>query len=1007
MYRNLIILLLVVLSSITSSAQNTFLPLSNQAVFLEAKELMNKQVYADARTQFERFISQSNTNSLEIVEANYYIAYCSFILNQPDAIPLLTKFATDNQFHPFSSQANFYLASYYLPKKEFPKVIEYLTKVDTLTLNPAQMLEYKFRLGYSYFNDKKFEQAAPYFDAIDDTEHQYTYATSYYLGYVHYRLGDYDDALKCLKKAETSEAFEPLVPAMVANVYNKQQKHDTLIAYVERILRDKPEIKSADELTLLLAEGYYKKNRYKEALVQYKKYIPKIDKELRSDINYRIGYCFYRNNDNLNAIEYFKKINSLNDTIGQYSSYYLGLAYVKLNNKPFAFAALEQAGLMPFDRKVQEDAYFSAAKVKFDLEKFSEAIVLFKTFNKAFPKSNKITESNDLIVEAYLHSENLNEAISFMETQKDKSPRMNTAYQKVTYYKGLELYNNDKYPEALAYFKKSLNQNIDRQISIACYYFSGEIYSIGQKYEEAIDKYADVFKVPNAEKNKYYYPTRYGIGYAYFNLKKYEKALTHFREYVENTNADLEPERYGDAMIRLADCYYVTKHYSDAFATYERATLMARNDLDYIYFQKGFVASLSGKYQEAKENFDRVITKYVNYPYFDDALYQSAFIDFEQGNYTQAIEGFSKVVNLKPGSVYLPEVLKRRAISNVNLKQYAPAVDDYKQIINHFPAYFESPTDILESLHSALTNLNREEEYPELANKLKNANPDNTKFADLEYRNAENLFDKSKYPQAIKAFADFAAAYPNHPQTPDAFFFIGESNYRTNDKLEALKAYQKVIEFDRGLYRNKALSRAADMEFSMKSYNEAIDHYKALYGYAASKREQFNAQKGLMECYFELNKLDTVLTFANSIVQQGGAPVYIQNKANLYLGKIPYLKADYDNAQDALINSANTAKDSTGAEAQYLLGDIQFKKGVYKQSLETLFEIDEKFKTYDTWVLRSFLLIADNYKALGELFQAKTTLNSIIQHSKNQFYVKQASDKLDLILQEENAKLEK
>jgi hypothetical protein len=58
-------------------------------------------------------------------------------------------------------------------------------------------------------------------------------------------------------------------------------------------------------------------------------------------------------------------------------------------------------------------------------------------------------------------------------------------------------------------------------------------------------------------------------------------------------------------------------------------------------------------------------------------------------------------------------------------------------------------------------------------------------------------------------------------------------------------------------------------------------------------------------------------------------------------------------------------------------------------------------------VLRSFLLIADNYKALGELFQAKTTLNSIIQHSKNQFYVKQASDKLDLILQEENAKLEK
>ena len=1005
MHKNLILLFLLVVTSIFASAQNTLIQTDVDKHFNSAYELYQKEQFASARLGFERYLAQAGLTDInKKIESEYYISFCGMRLQNADAIDNLNNFSTKYPYHPMATWCNYELADYYFNKKELRKVIVFFEKADPELLNEDQNLERNFKLGYAYFNEKKFAKAGEFFDKIKDREHKYTYATNYYAGYVYYRLGEYDSALMSLHRAEENEAFKYLVPAMVANVYNKQQKYDTVITYTEKILKDNPDIGSFDELTLLLAEAYYKKNKFKESLIHFKKYIAKIDKDLRADINYRIGYCFYYNNDNPNAIEYFKKINSLNDTIGQYSSYYLGMAYVKLNNKPFAFSALEQAGLMPFDEKIQEEAVFNSGKVKFDLERFSEAIVILKGYTKTYSKAKYTAESNELIAEAYLHSKNFMEAIAYIEALKVKTARVLGAYQRVTYLKGVELYNNDKYPEALAMFQKSIKEKVDKNTALACHFYSGEIYAIGKRNADAIESYANVFKIQNAELHPLYYKARYGIGYAYFNLKKYDDASRHFKAYVENQNPNLDPETYSDALIRLADCYYVGKHYDDALKVYDKATTYARTDVDYVLFQKGLMYEFEDKVAEAKTVYEDLMAKYPNASYYDDALYHKALLDFEKsGSYAAAIAGFTSVINLKTPSLYLPEALKRRALANSNLKNFPEAIDDFNRIVTDYPTYFESPVDILESLHSCLVSANRENEFEEIYAKFKNANPKNDKFADLEYKNAETLFTKQKYPPAIKAFQDFIATYPTSLSVSDAYFYIGEANFRSNDKIEALKAFEQVIQDGKSNFRTKSLNRTGDIEFELKSYKEAIRHYDALLNVAGnSKRDKFNAKKGKMECYYELGILDTALIFANDIITEGGAPVYITNKANLYLGKIPYMKGDFEAAEDFLISAANSAKDSSGAEAQYLLASISYKQQKYKQSLETLFELTDKFKMFDRWVLRSLLLVADNYLALEEVFQAKTTLNSIVSKSKDEEMVRLASAKLDEIIAKES-----
>ena len=95
----------------------------------------------------------------------------------------------------------------------------------------------------------------------------------------------------------------------------------------------------------------------------------------------------------------------------------------------------------------------------------------------------------------------------------------------------------------------------------------------------------------------YHTKAKYGLGYVYFNTKEYAKALTNFEEYLRQLTLrgrDKGDYFYDDALIRLADSYYVTKAYNKAVNTYDRAIRERNPDIAYAYYQKGVIQGDSG-----------------------------------------------------------------------------------------------------------------------------------------------------------------------------------------------------------------------------------------------------------------------------------------------------------------------------------------------------------------------------------------------------------------------------
>ena len=113
-----------------------------------------------------------------------------------------------------------------------------------------------------------------------------------------------------------------------------------------------------------------------------------------------------------------------------------------------------------------------------------------------------------------------------------------------------------------------------------------------------------------------------------------------------------------------------------------------------------------------------------------------------------------------------------------------------------------------------------------------------------------------------------------------------------------------------------------------------------------------------------------------------GATANATNAALLYLGKASLGLKNYEVAATELAAAAAAApNDINGAEAQYGVAEALFKQKKYEEAIAAALKVNADFSSYELWQGRAFLLVADAYAAQGDNFQARGTLNSIIDNN--------------------------
>lgn len=991
------ILLASLLVAITSYSQNLLSQQQAERKFTQGLELLDHKQYGAAREVFSEFIATTSPSEGRRVDAEYYVALCALNLFHGDAEKQIETFIENHATHPKSITANYDIANFYYSEKNYKKSSLFYSKVDFEGLSVEQQNYGRFRWGYSLFNLKSLKDALIQFNAIKSIGGLYGPAASYYAGFIEYSQAEYAAALTDLKRAEQNEAYAKVVPYMIANVYNKQKDYDALLAYV-KVIEGKTDISNKEEIALLAAEAYYKKGDLKSALIGYNQYLTGREEKADKAVLLRAGFVAYTLGEDVIAMKYLKSSFADTDSVGFYSSYYLGALYLKQNQKPMALTAFDIARKFKFDQKLVEESTYQFAKISYDMGKPDQAISEFEKMLITFPKSSHADEIKELLSQAYVNASNYNKAIEYIEALPRKSPAIERAFQKATMLKGIELFNKEDYPAAVEFFEKSLKYPVDQAYVAEASLWNGEAYSIGKKYEQAAENYLRIIGIGALSNPDVILKARYGLGYAYYNLQQYDRALFNFKEFVNKSSST--QANLADGILRLADCYYVSKSYSEALANYKRVTQMTSPDVDYAHLQAGIILGINSKYPEAIVELDRVIKNYPKSSVYDEALFRRAQLDFEQGNYAVAVEGYTKLILHNPSSRFAPYAFTRRAASYYNLKAFDKTAQDYITVIENYPNH-PAGSDIILQLQEALNLTGRSAEFDKYFSQVKNANPDAKGIESVEFESAKNLYFNQDYQRAIQRLASYADSYPESPRVNEAKYYEGESYYRLKDYDKALIVYEKIASDKSFLFANKVIGRLAELEFKLARFDKAIPHYHQLAKLASNKKEQYTAWSGLMESHYLLAQYDSSAQYAQIILEKGNVNAGAQNKASLYLGKTAMAKGDYDLAQDEFLNTLNSAQDEYGAEAKYLLGEIQYLNKQHKQCYETLISLNSDFAAYPEWVGKSFLLLADNYLAMGDSFQAKGTLNSLIDNFPKEDIKVIAREKFKKIMSEE------
>jgi len=974
-------------------AQNSLSNTVPESLYLKGLELIDKNNFTAARETFEEYLEVAD-EGVRKADAQYYMAYSALSLYHEDGEKLVENFIRNNENHPKAALAYYELGNFYFKNKNYNKAAEYLSKVRLSLVSSDQRNETRFKLGYSYFAERKFDEAITFFNALKNQKGEYAPASNYYAGYIEYEQGNYDQAIVDLKKAEENEAYKSVVPAMLADLYYKQERYDDLLNYSEKVLNGGTRVNQRD-FYLLAAEAHTKKESYNRAVDFYDAYLEEIQNP-PVEVRYRIGYANFKAGNTDKAIDNLKQAASITDEVGTYASYYLGIAYLKKGNKLYAITAFDNARRTNVNSDLSEESAYQYAKLSYDLGRSEEAITAAQKFIEKYPKSKHREEVGDLLSNAYLNTNNYDLAIKYVESLAQPNKKQQQIYQKAAFLKGMELFNKGDYRKSITHFDKSLRYTDDAKYQALAGLWAGEAYSVGKRYKEAIPYYQKALWSEVPKNDPTILKTRYGIGYAYYNTKQYEEARQQFTYYIREQNPEQSGGYYDDALLRLADCYYVSKKYDEALNYYRRAISKNSVDNDYARLQAGIVLGIQGSTESAISQFDYIIDNFKQSRYLDDALFQKAQLNFEKGNYSKAVSNFTELINTKPSSQFVPYAYMRRASANYNLQAYDKSIEDYLVVVQQYKTHSVAEEALL-PLQEVLNLQNRSSEFDRYLAAYKKANPDKRGLESVEFETAKNQYFNLDYNKAVNSFKGFISAYPESGKLDEAKYYIGESYYRLGENENALNYYNEILAKGTFGQMSKIINRIGELEYASGRYENATYFYYKLVDAARTKKEQYYAWSGLMESYFQLKKYDSVKHYAQVILEKGNVNISSQNKASLYLGKAAYAKGNYETAKDEFLNTLNTAKDGFGAEAQYLLGKIFYDQKQYQKSIEALIELNNSFNVYKEWVGRSYLLLADNYVALEDYFQAKGTLRSIIENFPLEHIKKQAKEKLKKI----------
>ncbi len=972
-------ILLLSIFYFNSFSQNTTYPLSETDKYHTAIELYENGNYGSALRLFEELRNETVDQSASAVESGFYKAMCSIHLKHNTAEKRLDNFIRQHPESPWTIKAAFEKGNFAFNAKQYPTVISAYATIKPQKLNREDRAKYYFQLGYSHFQKENYDEAATSFHEIKDRNNRFNAPAAYYWAHINYLQKNYETALIEFNTLKDNSRFASIIPFYITHIYYMQERYDEALNYAIPLYKKENEEKR-DELAKIIGDCYFHQKNYPEAINYLKLYAENGKLKDPGDC-YNMGYCYYQSGEFTEAIPWFEKSTIESSERAQNAYYHLADCYIKTDDKTNARMAFERASELDFDEAIKEDALFNYAKITYELSysPFNETIKAFDKYIALYPDSKRNDAAYDYLIQVYMTTRNYKDAMASIEKIKVKSKAVKKAYQRVTYYRGIELFSNGMYTKAIDAFSTSLAQgDHDRGTTALARFWKAESHYRSNKYDQAVLGYNAFLRTPGAYNLDKYPIAQYNTAYAYFKKENYNDASVWFRKYIDRNKSNLS-ERTADAYNRLGDCYYIAREYPQAINYYGLSAQNGSYDADYALFQQAFCNGLQRNHQKKVELLSQLIDNYPESSMRDNAYYELGRAYEKLGDDDAAIGQYLALSSRFPESTYIPKACLQLGLIYYNNENYSKSLGYYKKIAEKYPKT-KAATSALLGIKNNYIELNQIDNYVAYTRTLGGAAGISVSEQDsLMYTAAERLF-MSNDSRAKTQLGQYVKNYPNGSFALNANFYLAELYYKDGEYSNALNSYEYITRSPDNIFSEQALEKACELRFNAKDYKEALHYFARLEKISNNKWNLLKSRVGKMRCYYELGQSHEAVSAANKLLKTENVSEQMIPEARFIMAKSHLSLSEPNKALALFKEVARDTRTKEGAEAKYRVAQLLFTTGERKAAEDEIMDFIAKKTPHQYWLAKAFILLADIYHEANDLFQSIHTIQSIIDN---------------------------
>ena len=954
----------------SSNAQETKIYTHEQKDFQDALALYNNEQYQAAQTVFQKVKS---TTENEEVAANsaYYVANAAVRLNQPGADRLMEDFV---EKYPTSTKRNSAfadVAEYYFETGKYPYALKWYNKVDQNALSRNEMDKFNFNYGYALFSSRNTKDAERYLSKVSNSP-VYGSQAKYYLGYISYQEDDYETANERFDQITDQDVLEEKLSYYQADMNFKLGKFNEAIALAKKQL-PKADRQEVSELNKIIGESYFNLKQYENAIPYLEDYTGKRGKWSNTDY-YLLGYCYYKQQDYANAVQQFNKIIGGTNAVSQNAYYHLAECYLKLDKKQEALNAFRNASQMDFKPEIQKDAFLNYARLSYEIGNAYEPVPkVITNYLDTYPNDEHKEEMQTLLVDSYITSKNFAGAMELLE--KNKSYASKTTYQKVAYYRGIELFIETDYDAAAENLEKSLKNAEDPIFEARATFWKAEADYLLNRFAIAGKGFLD-FKQNASPSLKAELPDAdYSLAYAYFKQKDYDKAITYFSAFTES-GTDIV-EKLNDSYLRLGDSYFATSKYWPAIETYNKALALSGPEKDYASYQKAMSYGFVGKSDTKIESLEDFVSKYTKSSLRDDALYELGNSYVSNGQEAKGLQSYDRLVKEFRASSLVPQALMRQGLVYYNSNRNEDALAKFKTVVRDYPKSQEA-IQAVATAKLVYVDLGRVNEYAAWVRNLDFVEVTDTELDNANFESAQKQDRDGNTDAAIRGYKNYIEQFPNGLHAVDANFSLAQLYFGKGDKKSALPYYRYVADRTTSEYAEQALTRVCEVYIGEQDYKTALPYLLKLEGRANIQQNRTFAQSNLMKGYYEQRNYSKTLEYADKVLATSSIDDRIKSDAQIMIARSAIATNDDEKAKVAYAKVLKIASGATAAEALYYEAYFKNREGDAESSNIAVQKLAKDYATYKEWGGKGLLLMAKNFYALDDAYQATYILESVI-----------------------------